>query len=575
MSRPELDLLWDRYLSGDPLTPAEERRLVEAFLGDPEFRKAVVEDEALDGWLSSMGQPGPDARSFVDSLIYRLGVEQDGRGFLERLRRGRRSTRVSARRSGPQGNRTFWAAALAAAAVLVAVTAVLKTRLPGPQETFPREDPSARSADAKKGSAPDRKSHAPRPAGEERGADPKPIDPKPERAAPAAEPPVKKVGAPEERPKSQIEDEPRPSTAKSDDKDKAPKPPEATPPAGPAPTPSGGEKSKLAVAMLEEIGGKVYRLAEAREAPATPGGAILSGDGLKLVGEGSRARLKYPDGTSVELLGDTEVRNLDLKAGKRMLVAHGSLWADVALQPRREPMILETPHAEATVLGTTLRIVVDPDPKKGTRLEVEAGRVRLKNLAGKTTDVASGHYAVAAVGLELTARKLSQNLLASPGFERSAQGWKSVKLQVPTPPLQRTAADFIPDPYVLRVLVSTPSRSGEKALAIPAVGDRRVCQEVLIDAGAVYDVEFWAKTRDLSTGGAGVSLIWYEDSNRNRSILGSAFTEFAGTREWTRISAVVQAPPGVTTACFHIGPASGPNDRGTAWFDDFIFRKRE
>jgi hypothetical protein len=65
------------------------------------------------------------------------------------------------------------------------------------------------------------------------------------------------------------------------------------------------------------------------------------------------------------------------------------------------------------VVGTTLRLYVDPDPKKGTRLEVEEGKVELKNLAGKTVYVESGHYAVAGVGVELVTRKLES--IPAPG----------------------------------------------------------------------------------------------------------------------------------------------------------------
>jgi hypothetical protein len=43
----------------------------------------------------------------------------------------------------------------------------------------------------------------------------------------------------------------------------------------------------------------------------------------------------------------------------------------------------------------------------GTRLEVEEGKVQLKNLAGKTVDVVSGHFAVAAPGTELLARPMA------------------------------------------------------------------------------------------------------------------------------------------------------------------------
>jgi hypothetical protein len=70
-------------------------------------------------------------------------------------------------------------------------------------------------------------------------------------------------------------------------------------------------------------------------------------------------------------------------------------------------MIFETPQGEARVVGTTLRLIVDTDPRKGTQLEVEEGKVLLKNLAGKSVPVESGHYAVAAAGAALVSKPVA------------------------------------------------------------------------------------------------------------------------------------------------------------------------
>jgi hypothetical protein len=48
---------------------------------------------------------------------------------------------------------------------------------------------------------------------------------------------------------------------------------------------------------------------------------------------------------------------------------------------------------------------VDPDPKKGTRLDVEEGKVELRNVSQKSVSVESGRYVVAAAGVDFVARR--------------------------------------------------------------------------------------------------------------------------------------------------------------------------
>ena len=91
--------------------------------------------------------------------------------------------------------------------------------------------------------------------------------------------------------------------------------------------------------------------------------------------------------------------------GKRLYLSKGRVSATVARQPEGQPFILSTPHGEARVLGTTLRLTVEAAPAGGlTRLEVVEGKVRLQRRDGKAVDVTSGHLAVAADGVDLSPR---------------------------------------------------------------------------------------------------------------------------------------------------------------------------
>lgn len=156
-----------------------------------------------------------------------------------------------------------------------------------------------------------------------------------------------------------------------------------------------------AVARIDLVEGEAFRQTKDGPSPVRSGSDLLAGQDLHTGGGASRLAMSFPDKTRVELGADTTLDKVEIEKGKHFALAVGSLRAVVAKQPKDRPMVITTPHGEATVKGTTLRITVDRDPKKGTRLDVEEGQVEFKNLAGKTALVATGHYAVAATGVEL------------------------------------------------------------------------------------------------------------------------------------------------------------------------------
>lgn len=162
-------------------------------------------------------------------------------------------------------------------------------------------------------------------------------------------------------------------------------------------------QTEAAVVKLEGLEGEGSIITPSGKIAAKAGENLLAGQGLEVASK-SQALLVYPDKTRVEVAPETELRELKAQGGKRFFLARGEVRAVVSKQPLREEMIIATPHGEAKIVGTTLRIVVEGDPKKGMKLEVEEGKVQLKNLAGKMVDVPSGHYAVAASGLEMTPR---------------------------------------------------------------------------------------------------------------------------------------------------------------------------
>jgi len=176
--------------------------------------------------------------------------------------------------------------------------------------------------------------------------------------------------------------------------------PPADPPAEATPVKPG---TRTGIARIERA--TAAQLVHGERRTELKGGEeAIPGQGLE-VGPGGVAILVFPDETRLELGAGTEVGDLRTDGGKRLFMAKGEIRARIARQPAGQPMIFLTPIGEAKALGTTLRLLVDPDPKKGVRLDVEEGKVQLKSkLTGKTVDVVTGHYAVAAAGAEMIAR---------------------------------------------------------------------------------------------------------------------------------------------------------------------------
>ncbi|MCI0655972.1 MAG: FecR domain-containing protein, partial [Acidobacteria bacterium] len=181
--------------------------------------------------------------------------------------------------------------------------------------------------------------------------------------------------------------------------------PPADPPAQPVETAPGKQGTRTSVARIERATAALLVKGDVKT-ELKGGEEVDSGQGLE-AGPGGAAILVYADTTRLELGPETEVNDFRAEGGKRLFVAKGEIRAKIAKQPAGQPMVFLTPYGEAKVLGTTLRLLVSSDPKKGARLEVEEGKVQFKsNLTGKTVDVLTGHYTVAALGAEMTARSL-------------------------------------------------------------------------------------------------------------------------------------------------------------------------
>jgi ferric-dicitrate binding protein FerR (iron transport regulator) len=268
-------------------------------------------------------------------------------------------------------NRMPWIAAAAAAAILVAVGIFFLSRphqLPEPpfhpmaHDTKPNLPPPApKEPETPRVIAPKETPVPPEPPA------PPLVPPKaPERSAPAVTPEKPVESPPGETPK-----------------------PDPVPPSAPP-----AARTIVVVATLQSVEGKVAR----GRVPLQVGDSLFEGDTIEA--PAGHATVAFPDGSRIELAGE-----MTLALSRKISLMHGALTAEFAKQPAGQPFVIATPHAEATVLGTKLRLSVAAE----TKLEVKEGRVKMTRLEdNRALDITAGHYAVAAKGAAFAAKKTTR-----------------------------------------------------------------------------------------------------------------------------------------------------------------------
>jgi len=408
--RERANELWLRLLSVQALEGVEERALLEVLASDAEFRRKLLDDAQLDGVLRGMGWSREDEDAFVGRFSDSL-FAKEATGFIKRLeprleqtpppREARKSTRGQRPPRAP--DRGIWPFVLVAAGLLIGIFAVVTVFT---SESGRKEEGRRRQVRKEEGVL---EVQHERLREIERKREELSRPPAQQTQDPGEEEKRKQTLEELKNEKERIEREmreaidlarkaERPAPAERPRLEEKPVAPQDPPP---APKPSAG--TEAIVATVERVEGAVSIVGKSGKYPARPNQGIPAGQGVE-TGAKSLLVLIYPDGTRLEVEEQAEARELKGEGGKRLFVDKGAVKAWVSKQPNDQPMVLATPHGEAKVLGTTLRLVVDPDARKGSKLEVEEGKVELRGLAGKAVLVESGHYAVAAAGVELAVK---------------------------------------------------------------------------------------------------------------------------------------------------------------------------
>lgn len=148
--------------------------------------------------------------------------------------------------------------------------------------------------------------------------------------------------------------------------------------------------------------------------------ALRSGDAVVVPASGW-AWVRYEDGTTLQVGSETSiVLERGPSDAKRVKVARGVVFADVAPQPAGRPMVLASPHAETRVIGTSFSLAVG---KESTKLLVRQGKVAFTKPAGEgSIEVSGGHTATAAKGATLVSEPVRGELLRRLGKDHFMLG---------------------------------------------------------------------------------------------------------------------------------------------------------
>ncbi|HVR87268.1 MAG TPA: FecR domain-containing protein [Planctomycetota bacterium] len=137
-------------------------------------------------------------------------------------------------------------------------------------------------------------------------------------------------------------------------------------------------------AAVSALQGPAFVVRDDRKLPLADLRELRAGDRIVTPADAT-SELRYGDGSRVVLLEKTEIRLRD-DGRARLELRDGAVRCDVPPQAPGQPFGILTPHAEATVLGTSFELWASSEE---TRLRTRSGRVRLSS-EGHSVEVGPG-----------------------------------------------------------------------------------------------------------------------------------------------------------------------------------------
>jgi ferric-dicitrate binding protein FerR (iron transport regulator) len=132
--------------------------------------------------------------------------------------------------------------------------------------------------------------------------------------------------------------------------------------------------------------------------------AELPGGTIEGTAPDSWFELEFHDSSTVMILGDSMLTFSD--HGQKILrLKKGRFSASVTPQPEGKPLVIHTPKADLTVVGTQFDVEARPE---STMLYVREGKVRIRRESDdKTVDVTAGHRIVVTADSDMVPRLVS------------------------------------------------------------------------------------------------------------------------------------------------------------------------
>lgn len=255
----------------------------------------------------------------------------------------------------------------------------------------------------------------------------------------------------------------------------------------------------------------------------------------------SSATVKFADGTTLHLEPGTEISLVAVgsqrSSGKQLKLLSGSLSADVAKQPEGLPLLIQTPHALVTVVGTEFDLSVATNQ---TELEVTHGLVKMTG-DGETNavSVAAGEFAVASPRVPMRYGRLARNPFLWP-FS-SASIWNR--------PLG-SGAQFAPVPRSF--LDEGPLQNAMRPRRAVLGGPTYPLRGIWVDGEQVADARM--ADADLPQSGTLENLLLLQSARRHALELRAVTVRPDGDLEAAAVARTDLAGPGISRAASAANP---------------------
>ncbi len=301
-------------------------------------------------------------------------------------------------------------------------------------------------------------------------------------------------------------------------------PPQMTKPELVVQTPPATKRSSPAP-RLQTVDGTVTIRGPRGTRAGTASMELQAGETIELIGADGIATLAWPDGTQLEMGGNTVLR-IDGEVGKRVRAETvGRLRFTVPRQPDAPVMVT---GAGMAVQATQGRFTLGGGPD-GTCLRVDEGMAEARRASdGGSVKAAAGQFVLMAPGKPFAARPITQGVRVVDDFESKYQNWGPFCTDRSLLPTSFATCKLTPE-----------ARMGQQAIRLDymLVGDKRGgmiwdFQKLPQDWSPFARVNFWFRGT-----GNGVTVRFELWNDKHRNSHGTAVYDWTDTSPaWRRIS---------------------------------------